>query len=404
MQDASRTGMSRHLHFYYSPMTPVESRCWRSGETALEAGLTKDVQYFGHDGHNLPAQEDRGPHERIVRLGHSADHRARRRLQRIGALPAWWREAGAIAARREDLVIAHSLAALPPAVHIKARTGCALLYDAHELESEREGWPKAVRLAARAVESALIRRCDHTIVVSDSIRDWYERAYPGLKVTTVRNIAAHYPTSAGESALRRDIAAKDTDLVTVYVGAFVHGRGLQVAIEAFKAIDVSRRLVLIGYGPLEPELRARASGLSNVCVLPAKPQASLISYLSDADVGLIVPDGTSLSYRFGLPNKLFEYAAAGLGVVTGEGPEMKRFVAESGLGWTCSPTAAALVQRIGALTRAQVSAKVSSSGYRVPKWNDEAPRLLDAFRSACVRNTTAQGQSISVKRLDGVPS
>ena len=57
----------------------------------------------------------------------------------------------------------------------------------------------------------------------------------------------------------------------------------------------------------------------------------VVDFIASADFGLIMFDGDILSYRYSMPNKLFQYAFAGLPVVTRNLPDIARFVRR----WKC---------------------------------------------------------------------
>jgi hypothetical protein len=62
------------------------------------------------------------------------------------------------------------------------------------------------------------------------------------------------------------------------------------------------------------------------------PPEEIVSTLVKYDIGISVIPSQPLSYKYSLPNKFFEYIAAGLAVVIGPSPEMARFVQRYDLG------------------------------------------------------------------------
>lgn len=380
--------MSRHLHFYFSQWTN-ESRAWRSGALALKQGYATAVDYIGYKSAGLADEQPMDDHQRILRIGAEPAPPGSSRIRRALSLPRWWQaclnEANVADA---SLVIAHGLAALPMAVRLARRHKLPLLYDAHELETERAGWSKSIRVIAKVVERWLIRKCDHVTLVNDSIRDWYLDAYPGIDCSVVRNVP-NQSDAIGESTLRATLGIDPQAMVFTYCGALGKGRGLEEMIEAFRGLDGNRHLVLIGYGHNKEALMAQAYGLAHVHFHEAVPQSELVSLLTGADVGIIVPRIEALSYRLMLPNKVFEYAAARLGIIVGKGPELARFAQEYPATRSADLTVDSLRQAITAWTREELLARVAD--YEPPSWQNEQPRLLAAFDRAIARGRDRHG-------------
>jgi glycosyltransferase involved in cell wall biosynthesis len=369
----------RHLHLGYTAWNNA-SRAYRSGKTALDWRYATCVDYVGYKGAGLPIEQLHSEGQRILRVGAEPAPPGSSRLLRALSLPRWLK-ACLRESRVDDatLIVAHSLAALPAAVLLARRHHLPLLYDAHELETERAGWSKQIRLIAKAVESRLIRKCDHVILVNDTIRDWYLDAYPGIDASVVRNVPVA-PAVIGRSKLRETLNLPSDVLVYVYCGALGADRGLVELIEAFRDLGPDRHFVMIGYGHGKDALISQARGLGNIHFHDAVPQSELVTLLSGADVGIVVLRTDSLSYEYAMPNKLFEYAAAGLGVITGKGPELERFAREYPASKSADLTNASLRAAITAWSRDELDRlRPAIAAYTPPSWQTEQHRLIAAF-------------------------
>jgi glycosyltransferase involved in cell wall biosynthesis len=94
--------------------------------------------------------------------------------------------------------------------------------------------------------------------------------------------------------------------------------------------------VMLGRGPLEASLRTnvRVSGLDNRVFLPGVvPQGELHDWTSSADLGVLILDPINLSKRLALGNKIFEYMAAGVPILTTDLPENRRIIDQCDCGW-----------------------------------------------------------------------
>jgi len=64
----------------------------------------------------------------------------------------------------------------------------------------------------------------------------------------------------------------------------------------------------------------------------AVEMSEMISVASEADIGLVPIRATNLNHRYCLPNKMFEYMAAGLALVTNDLADPASIVRDLGLG------------------------------------------------------------------------
>jgi glycosyltransferase involved in cell wall biosynthesis len=148
----------------------------------------------------------------------------------------------------------------------------------------------------------------------------------------------------------------DEPIRFVYAGAHGPANGLDVVVEACRLLahressDVE--VVLVGDGPAKGGLVARVEelGLSNVTFRDPIPKSQIPALFSTVDAGLMVLADTEL-FTYGVsPNKLFDYLAADLPVVTNVPGLVADVVVEADAGVTCAPgDPAALAHAMDAL-------------------------------------------------------
>ena len=130
-------------------------------------------------------------------------------------------------------------------------------------------------------------------------------------------------------------------IVVVYAGAHGPANGLDLALDAAeKLADTKARFVFIGDGVAKADLiaDAEARGLANVEFRDPIPKAEIPRVLAAADIGLHCLADVPL-FRHGVsPNKLYDYMAAGLAVVTNTPGEVAQMVEEAGAGTAVGPT------------------------------------------------------------------
>ena len=89
--------------------------------------------------------------------------------------------------KRQNIIIIHSLSLLPIGVILKLLFNIKLVYDCHELETERFGLKGIWKKISKKSESFFIRFVDLVIVVSEGIYDWYFKKYNLKNIIIIRN-------------------------------------------------------------------------------------------------------------------------------------------------------------------------------------------------------------------------
>lgn len=237
---------------------------------------------------------------------------------------------------RPDVIHCHDTLVLPLGCIVKWLTGARLVYDAHELESDRNGLTRLQGVLTLWVEKRLWRFVDALIVVSPSIERWYRENIGSKPSTVILNSPLfHEGQHQGEDYLRKKFAIPAQSKVFIYVGILGHGRGIELLTEAFKDPQVSSHVVFLGYGELSDELKRLAAEHPNVHVHDAVPHAQVVPIAQSADFGLCLVQNVSLSDYYCLPNKLFEYCFAGVPVLASDFPDIRAVLSEYGIGESC---------------------------------------------------------------------
>lgn len=238
---------------------------------------------------------------------------------------------------KPGVIHCHDVLVLPSCAIIKIFTGAKLIYDAHELESDKNGLTKTMGSITLFVEKVLWKLINALIVVSPSINKWYKENI-GEKYTEIilnSPVIKKDKSYSDKSYLRKKFSISDDSTIFIYLGFLCKGRGIDLITEAFKDSNINSSVIFIGYGPLSVELRELAEKYTNIYVHDAVPHEQVVSIAKSADVGLCLIQNVSLSDYYCLPNKLFEYCFAEIPVLASDFPDISKTVARYKLGKCC---------------------------------------------------------------------
>jgi glycosyltransferase involved in cell wall biosynthesis len=287
---------------------------------------------------------------------------------------------GAVRARRPELVHCNDWNTMWAGVASKL-LGARVVYDSHELWPDRNGRPEW-RPWLLAAEALFVRAADRVITTSPGYARVLAGRYRIDEPIVVRNV----PTSASAPTSK----SLGDPPVLAYAGGLLRGRGLEQAIDALARVP-HVRLDLIGPGApaYRSELTARAEqrGVADrVALRGPVPPESLVEVLSHADIGLCLIQPVCLSYELTLPNKLFEYAAAGLPILASDLPVIAAEVRRHSAGEVVDPAdveaIAAGLRRLLETARYEYLRRGVSAMASAARWPDERERLMRLYGRA----------------------
>jgi len=286
--------------------------------------------------------------------------------------------------RRVDVVHCHDLGTLPIGALIKRvfNKSTKVVYDAHEYETEMNGLKGMQKLLKKSVERLFIKSADAVITVCDTIAHEYKRLYSIPKPYVVHNCPPLIEVGT-QDRFRDELGIQNDQVIFLYQGRLCEGRGVEMLLDVFLKLELSKEvIVFMGYGPLENRIRSLADKHDAIFFHEAVFSDVLLEYTASADYGISFIEDCSLSDRYCLPNKLFEYLMAGLPVLTSNLVEMKALVERYGVGVVAKEnTVPSLIEAVGSclsLDRAEIVKNICSIK-KIFSWEEQERVLLSVY-------------------------
>lgn len=279
-----------------------------------------------------------------------------------------------------DIMHANDLNTLPQAI-FSAR-GAKIVYDSHEVQTDRTGYGKGQGL----FERYLLRFVDRTMVENDTRADYHASLY-GEWPAVLHNYPFYHEEVPQPRSVHQEIGIKEDEPILLYQGGIQEGRGLERLIEAMPFVRRGT-LLFVGDGKIKPrlqELAAQSPERERIHFIDKVPLDQLPSYTAAATVGFQVLQNICFNHYSASSNKLFEYMAALVPVVASDLPEIRRVVETEGVGLLVdveSPEAIAVAvnQIVEEDGLRQAMKERTKQARRKYNWDKEKHHLLDVYR------------------------
>lgn len=197
----------------------------------------------------------------------------------------------------------------------------------------REG--SLLHRALSALERFLVHRADEIVVVTTGWEDHFRALGADLNHYTVITNGAE-PDDFTVDVPRDELRERFNihGLTAVFAGAHGPKDGIELILDA--AVMVPEiDIVLVGDGPVKSAAMSRVADdrITNVRFLDPVPKETLRELLAACDIGIHAVSPLPV-FRLGMsPNKLFDYLAAGLPVVSNAGAPIRDLLAGPTCGW-----------------------------------------------------------------------
>jgi glycosyltransferase involved in cell wall biosynthesis len=340
--------------------------------------------------------------------------------------PRWFRLISRIARReRPDVIIVRDIPLCATALWVGRLHRIPVILDMAEnypgtlrakwAAGRQRPWDYVIRNPRlfSILEDYCIKRVDHVmVVVEESAERVASRGVPRSRIDVVSNTP---PVARALEARPRETRSPDARLELVYLGIHTIERGLLELIDAVKILrdrGFPLRATIVGEGRDTAILhaRTRAVGLTADDVRFTgylKTHAEALAVVAAADIG-VIPSRKTPQSDATIPNKLFDYMAAGLPVLTSDTSPCARIVRETGAGDVFrAGDAADLAATICRLADRTVRDAAGEAGRRAVtdryNWERDAAALCDVVRrvAASRRDPLRRSAAVTAAVLSG---
>lgn len=283
---------------------------------------------------------------------------------------------------------ASDLYTLPAMRQAADRHHARLVFDARELythlpSATRRPW---VRTTWKVIQHLHIHRANCVYTVSESIARHLKKKHNAQNICLMRNIPAPQPATS-TCSLRERLALPPDVTIILHQGNLQKHRGATMMVEAM-LYTKNAVLVFMGHGPMRSDTEQLVENLrlqSKVRFIDPVPAEKLLSVTASADLGLTFLEDCCLNHRYALPNKLFEYLAAGVPIIASDLPEISQIIQRFNVGCVVPPGDAKALA--AAFNRAVSDAELRQ------KWVTNTPDVQKVF------NFTAESERFTTAYL-----
>lgn len=326
----------------------IDPRVEREARSLAAAGYVVEVICpQTYDGGNPPPKLDWGPNVTIHFLHWSA---ASFMNDRPGYLADQIYQA---AVKFKPLAFhSHDLSTAYAGLAAARVTGANLVVDFHEWFSENVHWdgsvskwlpyPEGWKQELQELETRCLTEASATITVCDSIADAMVEELGGSRPIIVRNIPNLdvVPTKI-YPPLKAQLGLPETTFVLLWQGGTGPTRLIEPIIQA---LEFAPRCTFVIRGPSLDlfgndylELASKHGVKERVILEGPVPSRDVTAAARGADAGIWTLPELCRNFTYALPNKLFEYIAAGLPLLAANYPEARRLVTTHDVGLTFDP-------------------------------------------------------------------
>jgi hypothetical protein len=255
--------------------------------------------------------------------------------------------------RTWDLVIANDIDTLPIAFSVKGKG--KVIFDAHEYAPRHFEDKRVWKLFFQPMYIYLCRNYIHLtdgmLTVGKGLANEYKKEF-GVEPVIITNAARYHDIQPSE--------VQADKIRLIHHGIANASRRLELMIDMMDILDERFTLDLIlmtseyASGKTKSyiaSLKETATRNPRIRILPAVKSTEIVATINQYDIGVFIIPPINFNYANTLPNKLFDFLQARLGIAIGPTPEMADIVNSYDLGVVSKDfTAKSLADKLQKLT------------------------------------------------------
>jgi hypothetical protein len=233
-----------------------------------------------------------------------------------------------------DLIVANDIDTLPLAFSLSSKS--KVIFDAHEYAprhfENNKTWTFFFQRFNVYLCKTFIPRVEAMLTVGKGLADEYEKEF-GIKPVVITNATSYHDLEPSN--------VSPANIKLIHHGIVNKSRRLELMIEMMRHLDNRFTLDMIlmtsDYASSQTkayieQLKQTASEDPRVKILPGVRSHQVVSTIHSYDMGVFIIPPVNFNYANTLPNKLFDFIQARLGVAIGPTPEMAAIVTEYKIG------------------------------------------------------------------------